>query len=231
MIKPFDFQKFKVSQAKGVFRVGTDAVLLGALANVENSQNILEVGTGTGIVSLMISQRNSSAKITAIDIDENAAKLASQNFENSIFKERLSAKLSDFKHFESEEKFDLIISNPPYFEENNSEKDKIARQTVALSFENLVINARKWISDSGIFSVILPSDSSENFIKICQTENFSLARKVNIYGIKGGNIKRNILEFSPSPKNLVEENFTVEKSPRKFTDEYLSLTKEFHKFK
>ena len=108
--------------------MGTDGVLLGAMCSVENAKNILEVGAGTGLVSLMLAQRNSNAEILAIDIDKNAVKLAEKNFRNSSFSERLRILNQDFKNFNGEEKFDLIVSNPPYFEENNSEKDVVARQ-------------------------------------------------------------------------------------------------------
>ncbi len=122
-MKPFHFQKFTVNQSAKVFRVGTDGVLLGASATVEKAENILEIGTGTGLIALMIAQRNPKAFITAIDLNEEAVTLASENFRNSPYRDRLKAILQDFKQIKTEEKFDLIVSNPPYFEENSSEKD------------------------------------------------------------------------------------------------------------
>ena len=127
-MKTFHFKNFTINQSSKVFRVGTDGVLLGASTTVENAANILEIGTGTGLISLMMAQRNPNATITALDIDEDAVALASVNFRNSPFSSRLNAVLQDFKKHETHEKFDLIVSNPPYFEENPSEKDVLARQ-------------------------------------------------------------------------------------------------------
>ena len=229
-MKSFRFQKFEILQSKDVFRVGTDGVLLGSLSTVSGAENVLEVGCGTGLISLMIAQRNSAAKILAIDITEKAVELSKHNFEKSPFSERLAVSEADFKGFHAARKFDFIVSNPPYFEENASTKDILARQTVELSFKNLIERSATLLSENGIFSVIIPSESAAYFEEICLENRFNLVRKVNIYGIEGGVLKRNILEFSFSPKNLVEENFVIEKSPRKYSDQYLELTEEFHVF-
>lgn len=228
---PFYFQKFVIHQSENVFRVGTDAVLLGAMCSAENAQNILEIGCGTGIISLMVAQKNPNAEIAAIDIDENAVNLANENFKKSIFSERLKAIHHDLKTFETEEKFELIISNPPYFEENPSNKDILARQMVGLNFEDLILNSKKLLSKNGIFSVIIPFESGENFIKICLKNQLFLNRKINIKGIENSKIKRLVLEFSFVEKLLVEENFVIEKSPRNYSEQYLELTKDFHVFK
>src|SRR5690606_24578169 len=163
--KPFHFQKFVINQNQYVFRVGTDGVLLGSLASVENSKNILEVGTGTGLISLMVAQRNSAAKILALDINIEAVHLAEENFKNSPFEKQLTAKHMDFNRFEGAEKFDLIISNPPYFEGNSSEKDIFARQQTALTFTDLIKNAAAHLSDNGVVSVIIPFEDGVFFEK------------------------------------------------------------------
>lgn len=229
-MKPFNFQQFSVNQSSEVFRVGTEAVLLGTLCKVENSHKVLEVGTGTGIISLMIAQRNSAVEILALDINENAATLAKENFQNSPFHYRLEVLNSDFKNFITEQKFDLVISNPPYFEENSSEKDILARQQTELSFANLLENASKLLSDKGIISVIIPFEAGSIFIKIAEQNQLFLKRKINIYGIENSKIKRLILEFSLNKIDLEESDFTIEKSPRKYSDQYLELTKDFHVF-
>ena len=148
-MKPFRFKNFTINQSEKVFRVGTDGVLLGVLATVENAGHILEVGTGTGLISLMLSQRNRNAAILAIDFSKDAAQLASENFKNSPFSKNLKALEQDFKTFESEEKFDVIVSNPPYFEKNQSEKDVIARQQTELSFDDLIEKSVKNVLDLG----------------------------------------------------------------------------------
>ena len=230
-MKPFQFQQFQISQSKEVFRVGTDGVLLGALASVHNSGKTLEVGTGTGLVSLMLAQRNPNATILALDISPIAVEISQENFRNSKFNKRLSSICVDFKNFETQEKFDLIISNPPYFEENISTKDIVARQKKELNFLDLIKKSAEIISENGVFSVIIPSDSANNFVEEAMKFNLKLFRKINIFGIENGIIKRNILEFSKTDFPLKIIDFYIEKSPRKYSDAYLELTKEFHIFK
>ncbi len=229
-MKPFRFQKFDIIQHENVFRVGTDGVLLGALCQVENAQKILEVGTGTGLISLMLAQRNPNAKITALDLNEDAVKLAQENFKNSPFSERLQVFHQDFKIFESQKKYDFVVCNPPFFEENNSVKDILARQQVELTFRNLIEKASKILSSEGIFSVIIPSESAQEFENLAQDFDLHLVRKINIFGIENGVLKRNVLEFSKKKSALETLDFTIEKSPRKYSDQYLELTKEFHVF-
>ena len=229
-MKPFRFQQFSIQQSKDVFRVGTDGVLLGAMCNVKNAKKILEIGTGTGLISLMLAQRNVSAKISAIDINENAVKLASENFRNSIFNENLKVELKDFKNFETNENFDLMVCNPPFFEENASAKDVLARQQVELNFRNLVEKSTEIITKKGILSIILPSEAATDVKSLAEEFNLYLVSEINIYGIEGGNLKRNILEFSLAQKPLEISDFVIEKSPRKYSDQYLNLTKNFHVF-
>jgi tRNA1Val (adenine37-N6)-methyltransferase len=230
-VKSFKFKQFEIQQSKNVFRVGTDGVLLGALANIDKASKVLEVGTGTGLISLMLAQRNSYAEFLGIDINEEAVGLTRSNFENSPFQLRLKNSHQDFKNFESDEKFDLIVSNPPYFEESDSEKDKLARQTVELNFLQLISKSSKLLSENGIFSVIIPSEVGNDFTKIANENQLFLIRQVNIKGIENSKVKRLILEFSLTKKEVEESECIIEKSPRQYSDQYIELTKEFHVFK
>ncbi|WP_300673642.1 methyltransferase [Soonwooa sp.] len=231
-MKLFKFQQFNINQDDAVFRVGTDAVLLGSLANPEDAKSALEVGSGTGIVSLMLAQRFFGLNILAIDINESAVDLTNQNFIESPFSARLKVSQSDFKSFESEEKFDFIFSNPPYFEANDSSKDVVARQKVELDFQDLIQNANRLLTEQGRFSVIIPSQDEIVFVALCKKENLHLQRKVSIKGIEGGEVRRVILDFTKiKPKHLVLEEFVIEKSPRQYSDQYLETTKDFHLFK
>ena len=229
-MKPFRFKNFSINQSENVFRVGTDGVLLGALSTVEEANEILEVGTGTGLISLMLAQRNTAAKILAIDINSEATKIAEENFHHSPFNNRLRAINEDFKQIEIETKFDLIISNPPYFEENSSQKDVFARQMTQLNFQQLISKSSHLISNKGIFSVIIPAEAGEDFLAMAIKNQFFLNRKINIYGIENSKIKRLILEFSFIEKKVEESDFVIEKSPRKYSDHYLEITKDFHLF-
>jgi len=230
-VKPFIFKQFNIQQSKGVFRVGTDGVLLGVLANIDNARSVLEIGTGTGLISLMLAQRNADAQFLGIDINEEAVHLTKINFDHSSFRSRLENMQSDFKDFSTEKRFDLIVSNPPYFEVSDSEKDKVARQNVELNFQQLISKSSQLLSEKGLFSVIIPAEAGNDFVKIANENNLFLIRKINIKGIENSKTKRLILEFSLNKSLMEESEFIIEKSPRQYSDQYLELTKEFHVFK
>lgn len=229
-MKAFHFKQFSIIQSKDVFRVGTDAVLLGALATCENHMNILEVGTGTGLISLMLAQRNKNATILAIDIDRNAVELSQKNFQHSPYKSRISVEEKNFKSFHSPQCFDLIICNPPYFEKNSSKKDVLARQQIELNFDSLIEISSQYLSENGVLSVIIPKKDEEYFVKKARQEKLHLFRKVDIKGMAHSNVKRCVLEFSSAIRNLQIEHLIMETSPRVYSDEYLELTKDFHLF-
>ena len=230
-MKTFKFKQFEIRQSQNVFRVGTDGVLLGALADANKASKVLEVGTGTGLISLMLAQRFSEAEFLGIDINKKAVELTKANFENSPFKFRLNNILQDFKSFQTGDKFDLIVSNPPYFEVSDSEKDKIARQTVELNFRQLISKAAELLSENGIISVIIPVEAGVGFIEIAKENRLFLIKRINIKGIETSPVKRLVLEFSSVEKDPAVLEFVIEKSPRKYSDQYLELTKEFHVFR
>ncbi|MFN1216958.1 tRNA1(Val) (adenine(37)-N6)-methyltransferase [Chryseobacterium kwangjuense] len=230
-MKPFTFKHFEIQQSRNVFRVGTDGVLLGILADVEKAEKVLEIGTGTGLISLMLAQRNLNASFLGIDINKEAVHLTKMNFENSPFHKRLENIHQDLKTFETEKKFDLIVSNPPYFEESGSDKDKVARQTVELNFQQLIEASVQLLTDQGVLSVIIPAEAGEGFIETALENGLFLKRRVNIKGIEHSKTKRFVLEFSFVNHPAEDFDFVVEKSPRQYSDQYLELTKEFHIFK
>lgn len=226
-MKPFVFKQFEILQDKEVFRVGTDGVVLGAICDAGNASNALEVGCGTGLISLMLAQRFPTLKIQALDINSKAVHIAAQNFSNAPFSDRLKVVESDYNSFAESVEYDLIVSNPPYFEAETS-KDLIARHQVLLSFEQLILKSTRLLSDKGILSVIIPSDGTESFTKMAEEADLYLIRRVDMYGIFGGKLKRNILEFSKEQKELVTEELVLEKDKRIYSDEYKRLTKDFH---
>ncbi len=229
-MKPFRFKKFEIKQSSKVFRVGTDGVLLGALASVTQSKNALEVGVGTGLISLMLAQRNSKLNIKGIDINPLAALLAKENFEASSYSSRLSVEKIDFKELSKRGSYDLIVSNPPYFLPNHSSKDKIARQTLHLNFPELIEGVGRHLSSHGTFSVIIPSQFKDEFAEYAVRVGLFLSRMVSIRGTHSGPVVRVILEFKFGKQDLINESLTIEEKPRVYSKEYLELTKEFHLF-
>ncbi len=229
-MKPFRFQNFEIAQQADVFRVGTDGVLLGVLSDAGTAKQVLEVGTGTGLVALMLAQRNPDLVVTALDVNPEAVALASSNFGSSPYAERLNAVQVDFKSFQSDRRFDLIISNPPYFEVNSSGKDVYARQTMELDASILLDRAGELLTDSGLISLIIPSVQSSGLEQTARQRGLHLIRKINIFGIAGGPVKRNVLEFSKKEIPATEQEFVIEKSPRVYSEQYLDATRDFHVF-
>ncbi len=178
----------------------------------------------------MIAQRNQQAEILAIDISESAAVLARDNFKRSPYAERIAAQCIDYKLSSFKTKFDLIVCNPPFFEPNSSTKDRVARQTLELDAESFLSKSAELLVGNGRVSVIIPADQFELYLMSAKSLNLFLIRRIDIYGIENGAVKRNILEFSKIEGKVLSETFVIEKSPRKYSDQYLELTKEFHVF-
>lgn len=229
-MKPFRFKQFSVEQDKSVFRVGTDAVLLGALCSVDSAREILEVGCGTGIISLMLAQRNHQAQITAIDLNAKATGLSQRNFSQSPFADRLTVTEVNYTRYRPEKHFDLIVSNPPYFEQNSSTKDIHARQQTELSFSDLIVNCAELLTLDGLFSLIIPFAAAENFIEKCEMHGLFLCRRIDIRGIESAACKRSILEFGKEKKTVNCSEFSIESTPRQYSEAYLKLTAQFHVF-
>ncbi|MCB9201700.1 MAG: methyltransferase [Flavobacteriales bacterium] len=228
----FRCKHFDIHQNNLVFKVGTDAVLLAYLVQKENTiKSILEIGTGTGVISLVLAQRFKDIQITAIDIDKNAYELSKLNFSNSSFNSQLKSIHTSIQDLDKNKKFDLIVCNPPYFEPNEKyihKKHNTARSQTHLDYESLISNIKSHLNPKGKSVIIFPT---ENFGLIEETilkNNLYISKKWNIYGIKNGKIKRNIIEFSPTQLPFSEEDFTIEETQRMYSKEYVELTQEFH---
>ena len=212
-------------------KVGTDGVLLGAWSKAIEG-NVLDIGTGTGLIALMLAQRTKIALIDAIEIDEAASKEAQNNFNNSDWKERLISINSSLQDFHPQKKYDLIISNPPFFinatkapEANRNN----ARHTDNLSFDELLSSVNRLLADTGIFSLILPINEANHFIELALQSKFYLNRKCLVKPNPTKAAKRVLMEFSFSEKEIVEEELTIETENRhEYTKEYISLTKDFY---
>jgi tRNA1Val (adenine37-N6)-methyltransferase len=231
----FQFKQFSVQQDKCAMKVGTDAVLLGAWCPINNNPfSILDIGAGTGIVSLMLAQRTNAEQIDAIEIDEHAYEQCVENFEASPWPYRLfcfHAGLDEFVD-EPEDEYDIIISNPPFYSENyktdNDSRD-LARFQEALPFEELVEAADLLLSENGLFAVIIPYKEEQRFIDLCaQVELFP----VKITRVKGSHttpIVRSLLAFKRYELSVLEaDELVIEINRHEYTDDYTELTKEFY---
>lgn len=233
----FKFKEFSIHQDKTAMKIGTDAVLLGAWVFLENEiDSILDVGSGTGIIALMLAQRSFALIIDAVEIDNDAYEQTVTNFENSNWGDRLYCYHSSFQNFadeiaEEDETYDLIISNPPFytdeFESKNDARNK-ARFTTSLSFNELLKGVSKILSKKGKFAVIIPFKEEQVFVKLAKENNLFLNRVCHVKGNPSSAFKRSLLEFSFEDKKLIKENLTIEIKRHQYTDEYINLTKDFY---
>jgi tRNA1Val (adenine37-N6)-methyltransferase len=218
-------------------KVGTDAVLLGAWCSLNQCSNtILDIGAGTGIISLMLAQRCDAMTIDAVEVDEQAYEQCVENFELSDWSDRLFCYNSSFEEFtnemeDEEEKYDIIVSNPPFYADAFETKDEArnkARFTTSLSFENLISGTSKLLSDVGEFSVIIPFKEEENFVKIANQKKLFLNRVCLVKGTVNSTVKRSLLSFSFEKKELQKEELVIEISRHQYTEEYIDLAKDFY---
>ena len=216
-------------------KIGTDAVLLGAWCPIDNNPiSVLDVGAGTGILSLMIAQRSNAEQIDALEIEENAYEECFSNFENSPWSDRLfcfHAGLDEFVD-EPEDEYDLIISNPPFYSEDfkteSSERD-LARFQEAMPFEDLVEAADLLLSENGIFAVVIPFKEEERFIDLCASVELFPIKVTRVKGSHTTPIVRSLLAFKRFELPvLVADELVVEINRHEYTNEYINLTKEFY---
>ena len=226
----FRFKQFAVEQDDVAMKVGTDGVLLGAWAACDGAKRILDIGTGTGLIALMLAQRNAEAQIHAVEIDETATRRARANFDISPWTERLEVEQTAVQHYSPSEKFDLIISNPPYFVDSlqcPDAKRTTARHTQDLTFDELDRAVCRLLAEDGIFALILPTAEFEKYLSLTQLH---LVRRCDVHPTTGAAVKRVMAEFAKSKTaTLTLENITIEQERRgDYTDEYRALTKEFY---
>ena len=215
-------------------KVGTDGVLLGAWASPPISEGglYLDVGTGTGLIALMLAQRFLMAKIEGIDIDDASIKQAKENVKESVFCQQIEVRKQDFLNLDSfSRKYDLIVSNPPFYVEDTlggKEARDIARHSTFLPFEKLVSNAAFLLKEGGHFSVIIPHKSASELISLCAQNGLYLTRRMDIRSTEKKPFKRTLLEFSTSIQSTVTSILTLYDQQQNRTYEYAELTSEFY---
>ncbi len=224
-------------------KIGTDGVLLGAWASiVHNPNSILDIGAGTGVLSLMLAQRSLAENIEALEIDEDAHEQCVENFEASSWADRLfcyHAGLDEFVE-EIEEPYDLIISNPPFFPSPSGgganggggptieNARKKARFYDSLPFDELLEGASKLMAKNGCFTTIIPYKEEANFIELAASFNLFPKRILRVKGNPSAAIKRSLLEFSFNKSDIQEDELTIEIGRHQYTKEYIELTKDFY---
>lgn len=232
--KPFHFKEFSIQQDQCAMKVGTDGVLLGAWVKVaDDTESILDIGTGTGLIALQMAQRSGAEMIDALEIENKAFEQAVENFENSPWADRLycyHASLQEFKE-EIDEPYDLIVSNPPYFNDTFKELDQeraLARHTHKLSYKELLSATNKLISPLGSCAFIIPFKEEADFLLLASSEKLFPARITRVRGNAQSDIKRSLLQFSRQPNKVIPNELIIETSRHVYTDEYIALVKDFY---
>jgi tRNA1Val (adenine37-N6)-methyltransferase len=229
----FRFKQFTINQEKSVFKVGTDGVLLGACADLNNAKRILDVGTGTGLIAIMAAQR-SNASIKAIEPELLSFHQASENVMNCKWKNRIEVinhKLAEYSAG-CTEKFDVIISNPPFFRDSlkNPDSDKSAtRHNDSLTSDDILQNAVQLLNPDGNLQLILPYAEGTLFITEASQFGFFCTRIIKIKPFPSGEIIRLIMKFERIKKPATESFITIETGSRhSYTQEYKEVTKDFY---
>ena len=234
MTKPFQFKQFSVAQDRCEMKVGTDAVLLGAWSALDHMPNtILDIGSGTGILALIMAQRSTAELIDALEIDSDAYEQCVHNFETSDWGDRLFCYHASLDEFvgEIEDTYDLIISNPPFytdhFKSRNEARNK-ARFEDALPFEELLTSVSKLLSVTGQLNVIIPFSEEINFISLAKNVDLYPIRILRVRGLEESPVKRSLISFTFQENKIEVSELTIEITRHHYTHDYINLTKDFY---
>lgn len=211
-------------------KISTDAVLLGSLANAENPTKILDIGTGTGVIALMLAQRFPGSKVSSVEIDPDAAEQALENFQESQFFERLEIFQGRIQDFPEEEKFELIVSNPPFFPDHLKSRDSKrnkALHTDELSFEDLIDKTAHLLSSSGLFWVVLPPRQMQDLELLAQKSGLHLFQKIRVKDQKDKPVHREISGFTFKERDKKEEILILKDQNLAYSSPYSTLLSGF----
>ncbi|WP_034919712.1 tRNA1(Val) (adenine(37)-N6)-methyltransferase [Gillisia sp. CAL575] len=236
METPFRFKEFSISQDKCAMKIGTDAVLIGAWTPISSEVNsILDIGTGTGIIALMLAQRSFAETIDALEIDEDAYEQAVDNFENSPWGDRLfcyHAAFDEFVEEMQEEKYDLIVSNPPFFTNNSASEITTSRETArlqaSLPFEELLHGVSQLLSENGILSIVIPKEEETTVVEIAAANNLYPNKITEVKGTKTAKVKRSLITFQFLQKEIEKDLLILEESRHNYTPEYKKMVAPFY---
>ena len=233
MGKVFQFKEFTIAQDQCAMKIGTDGVLLGAWLPLKNENSILDIGTGTGLIALMLAQRSGAETIDAIEIDAKAFEQAVVNFENSHWKDLLFCYHASFQEFYEEitDLYELIVSNPPFYtskyKSENTERNK-ARFEESLPFENLFEGVSKLLKKNGKFAMIAPYQEENKLIETAFAHQLQIQKVCRVRGNEKAPIKRSLLLFGFENKKVVYESLVLETQRHVYTEEYGALVKDFY---
>ncbi len=229
MNAPFRFKQFEIIQEINPHKVGTDSMLLGAWSD-SPAKRILDIGTGTGMLALMMAQHHPDAQITAIEANKECCDEAKRNFSNSIFNDRILAIHTKLQSFNTIDKFDFIISNPPYFDgsykSESTERNRVRHDDDLLPNE-LFEHASGLLSDKGLMNIIIPFDREKKYLKAAAGEHL-YPQKILRTLIPSGGFKRSLIAFARPDIIPNEEDILIKDSENRYSTQYIQMTREFH---
>ncbi|MCK8521095.1 methyltransferase [Aquimarina sp. D1M17] len=234
MSLPFSFKQFTVHQDRCAMKIGTDGVLLGAWTPVDASVNsILDIGTGTGVIALMMAQRGNAEIVDALEIDADAYEQAVDNFEASPWGDRLFCYHASYQEFveEIDDQYDLLISNPPFYAEDYKTADQkrdLARFQDALPFEHILIGATKLLTDLGQLAIIVPVNEEQKLVHLGERVGLYPQKITRVRGTLTSEVKRSMLLFGKKRGEVKTDELVIEISRHQYTKEYISLTQDFY---
>lgn len=229
----FRFKQFTVYHDRCAMKVGTDGVLLGMWANISHATKALDIGTGTGLIALMLAQRNSGLEIDAIDINKEAIEQATENIKNSPFRNQITCFHSSLQDFviKQKEKYDLIVSNPPFFKQSLKspcENRTLARHTDSLYIEELLELSSDLLSEQGKFSIIYPYGDKELILKLASKNKLHISHITDVIPTPSSPPKRILVEFSKTETIPVIDSLVIEKERHVYSEEFIKLAKDFY---
>jgi len=228
--KDFDFKQFRIYGGHSGMPVSTDGVLLGAWAEISEAKQLLDIGTGTGLLSLMCAQRYLELSIEAIDIDDQAIKAAQVNFSRSPWPSRLTLHHGSVLEYTFTNKFDRIICNPPYFnsgEQANNPSRATARHTDSLTHSDLLDRCDQLLNNNGKANFVLPQVEGEQFIQLAQEQGWYLSRLCQVKPTERKQVTRLLIELQKKPTETLSESLTIH-SDDGYSADFIALTKDFY---
>lgn len=229
----FQFKKFRIEQEKAAMKVNTDGVLLGAWTNITSAKSVLDIGTGTGLISLMIAQR-SNAIVTGVEIEKNAAEEARFNVQNSEWNHRISILHSSFQDFveTSGNQFDVIVTNPPFFSnsaKNSNPNLSMARHNHLLPFEDIISGSKKLLEHNGILSLILPAGAVQEFTEKARHKNLFLNRLTLVKPFPHKEPNRCLMEFGTKQSDREDSIMSVfDETGKDYSSEFKNMACDFY---
>lgn len=229
----FQFKQFTIDQTGAAMKIGTDSMILGAWAPIGDAESILDIGTGTGLLALMLAQRSDAMTIDAVEIDDQAYESAVENFENSPWGDRLFCYHASVQEFaeEIDDTYDFIIANPPYFDPNTIESvnaRSVARQTHLLNHVTLLKSTKRLLNQNGECAFSLPYDSEKMFVSLAENLGFNIYEVLRMKDQSDKSFTRSFIHLGFKSKQTQFFELTLKNVDNTYTEEFKTLTKDFY---